>query len=272
MSRLIQFLFRGSSFFTFLVLEMVCFYLIINFNSQQRDIYLETLSVYTGSVTEQVDELNSFIGLKQQVADLQNELALLQQRLPSAYYTEREAADTLVNDSLRQRFIYLPAEIISKSPYNPNNTFIINKGEQDSLYKGQGIVSPTGIVGVVNTLGQQHARALSILHRDIKISAGLRNGYFGTLSWDGQDPRIMILEDMKDYVPVEIGDTIFTTAYSGTFPTGIAVGTVQEKQRVAAEGSWLLSVALLNEPLRLRYVHLVKDLYKDDLAHLYDRR
>lgn len=271
MSQLVQFLFRGSSFFTFLVLELVCFYLIINFNSQQRDIYLETLSVYTGSVTEQVNELNSYIGLKEQVATLQSELARLQQRLPSAYYQTSEQADTLVDDSLRQRFIYQPVEIVSKSPYGTNNTFIVNKGRLDSLYKGQGVVSTTGIVGIVATVGKQHARVLSILHRDIKISAGLRNGYFGTLSWDGQDPRVMTLDDVKDYVKVTIGDTIFTTAYSGTFPTDIPIGKVQEKQRAAAEGSWILSVALLNEPLRLKYVHLVKDLYKDDLAHLFDQ-
>lgn len=270
MSRLIQFFFQSSSFFTFLVLEMFCFYLIVNFNSQQRDIYLESLSVYTGSVTKQVDELNSYIGLKKQVAELQSELAHLQARLPAAYYSNKETADTLVDDSLRQRFIYEPTEIISKSPYGPNNSFIINKGQRDSIYKGQGIVSPSGIVGIVTTVAKQHARALSVLHRDVKISAGLRNGYFGTLVWDGKDPRFMHLEDLKDYVSVQLGDTVFTTAYSGVFPTDIAIGTVEKKGRLAAEGSWILSVALLNEPLRLRHVHLVKDLYKDDLAPLFN--
>lgn len=270
MPQVVQFLFRGSSFLTFLVLELVCFYLIVNFNSQQRDIYLETLSVYTSGATKQVDELNSYFGLKNQVAELQNELARLQERLPSAYYTTAEQADTLLDDSLRQRFIYQAAEIISKSPYGQNNSFIINKGRLDSLYKGQGVVSTKGIVGIVTTVGKQHARALSILHRDVKISAGLRNGYFGTLSWDGKNPRVMTLEDVKDYVTVGLGDTVFTTAFSGVFPTDIAIGIVEEKQRATAKGSWVLSVALLNEPLRLRYVHLVKDLYKDDLAHLFD--
>ncbi len=271
MSRLIQFIFQGSSFFTFVILEMFCFYLIVNFNSQQRSIYLETFSVYTGSMTEQVDELNSYLGLRQQVDELQTQMAALRAQLPSSYYAIDTQTDSVRDDSLRQRFVYVPAQIVNRSPYGLNNTFIINKGAIDSVYRGQGVISEKGILGIVTNVSQYHARAMSVLHRDLRISAGLRSGFFGTLSWDGNDPRYMILDDMKDYAKVEPKDTVFTTSFSSVFPTDLSIGIVVEKNRAIAEGNWRLSIQLLNEPLRERYVYLVQDLYKEDLARLYDQ-
>lgn len=268
MSRLAELLFQGSSFLTFVVLEMICFYLIINFNSDQRAIYLETVSVYTGSVNEKVTNLTDYVGLRDRVAELQNEVTELRARLPESLYDATTSVDSINDDSLRQRYVYLAAEIINKSPYGPNNTFIINQGEAAGVARGQGVVAGVGLVGIVTAVADQHARVMSLLHRDTRLSAGVKSRHFGTLRWDGQDPRIMTLADMKSYVPVQTGDTIFTTGYSSVFPTDLPIGIVTKKQALAGTGNWELEVTLLNDPLGLHYVYVTKDLFKEDLARL----
>lgn len=265
MARLSQIVFQGGSLLTMLVLEMVCFYLIVNFNDAQRAIYLETLSVYTGGVNEKVDNLGSYFNLQERVDSLHKAISELKAQLPESSYLVPGAGDTIRDDSLRQRFTYIPAEAINKSPYGPNNTFIINRGRGDGVERGEGIMSYRSPMGIVTAVSEKHSRVMSLLHRDTRLSVGLQSGAFGTLTWDGQDPRWMILSDMKDYVKVAEGDTVYTTGYSSIFPTGVPVGTVSGKERLAGEGNWRLQIELLRAPLEDRFVYVVNDLFKEDL-------
>lgn len=271
MSKLTETIFQGGSVITMIVLEMICFYLIINFNSQQQQIWLETMSVYTGGVTEQVDGVSSYIGLRATVDSLQQRLADIKTATEGVYVAKAAEVDSVRDDSLRQRFVYLTAEVVNKSPYGPNNTTIINRGKMDGIEIGQGVVGDRGLLGVVNAVSNEHARVMSLLHRDTKLSAGLKNNYFGTLRWDGKDPRKMTLYDLKSYVTVAAGDTIYTTGYSSIFPTGIALGTVAATEKLAGTGNWKITVDLLEDPLSMRYVFVIKDLFKEDIARLMNK-
>ncbi|MEL6273720.1 MAG: rod shape-determining protein MreC [Bacteroidota bacterium] len=268
MNRLLQIIFQSGSFFTFVILELICFYLVINFNSTQRDIYLETVSVYTGGVNERAKAVGSYFSLRNKVDSLQNEIAALRARLPESSYTVTSQVDSISDDSLRQRYVYLAADIVNKSPFGPNNTFVINQGRKNGVELGQGVVAHAGLVGIVTAVSNGHARVMSLLHRDTRLSAGLKTNFYGTLRWDGIDPRYMTLTDMKDYVEVIVGDTIISTGYSNIFPTGIPIGTVTKLDRLPGTGNWKLKVELLNDPLQVRYVYVVKDLFKEDLSHL----
>ncbi|MEM9836945.1 MAG: rod shape-determining protein MreC [Bacteroidota bacterium] len=268
MSRIADFLFQGSSFFLFIFLEMICFYLIINFNSDQRAIYLETVSVYTGSVNEKVTDLTDYVNLKSKVAELQRENSVLLAQLPGSKAHQPTRVDTFQQDSLQQRYEYLPAEIINRSPYGPNNSFIINQGKGAGVKVGQGVVSGQSVVGIITAVANEHARAMSLLHRNTRLNAGLKSKHFGTLRWNGHDPRYMTLTDMKDYVEVNEKDTVYTTGYSSIFPTGLPLGTVATKERLRGTGNWKLSVKLFRDPLAIQYVYVVQNLFKEDLARL----
>lgn len=269
MTRFLQIILQSSGFFTFAILQLVCFYLIINHNSEQREIWAKTVAVYGGGLSERTLGVTNYIGLREKFDSLQADIANLKNQLPNSYDIENNEVDTFVIDSLRQRFEYLPARVVNKSPYGPNNTFIIDQGREDGLKRGQGIVAGNGgVLGIVTTLNKHHARAISILHRDMRLSAGLSNNYFGTLRWDGRDPRYMVLWDVKDYVPVVEGDTVYTTGYSTIFPTRLPLGTVSETERLAGSGNWKLRVKLLSDPLQVKFVYVVQNLFKEDLAPL----
>lgn len=270
MSRFADLIFQGGSAITMIVLELLCFYLIINFNSSQREIWLETVSVYTGSVNENIDGLNTYVGLREQVDSLRSQLAAYKTAAEGRYLFTAASVDSVRDDSLRQRFVYLAAEVVNKSPYGPNNTCIINRGSEQGVETGQGVVSDLGVLGIITAVGKNHARVMSLLHRDVRLTAGLRSNYFGTLRWDGKDPRVMILNDLKSYVPVAIGDTVFTTSYSSIFPTDLPIGRVKTTEKLLGTGNWRIEIDLLGEPLRMRYVYVIKDLFKEDIAPLME--
>lgn len=270
MKRLTDLLFQGGSIITLIVLEFICFYLIINFNSSQREIWLETVSVYTGSVNENVSSIGGYMNLKAKVDSLNERIAHYKQATEGMYIATSAQVDSIRDDSLRQRYLYRTAEVVNRSPYSPYNTCIINRGRQDSIKIGQGVVGDIGLLGIVTAVSDEHARVMTMLHRDVRLTAGLKNNYFGTLRWEGKDPRFLRLDDLKDYVPLSKGDTVYTTGYSSVFPSGLPIGTISTAEKLPGTGNWQLIVELLRDPLQMRNVFAIQDLYKEDIAKLLE--
>lgn len=268
MQQLLRIFFNNGSFFTFVVLQLVSMYCIISFNSPQKAIALETWSLRTGSVRSVTEKARSYLDLESENEALRQESARLRQLLPEAQYDTFTEIDSVADDRFLQRYNFLTAHVINRSPYRPNNTLIIDRGTNLDVRPGQGLVGATGLIGIIDRVTANHARALSILHQSIRISAGLSNGAFGTLKWDGQDPRFVTVTDMADYIEVSPGDTIFTTGYSNVFPTRQIIGFVKSSEIQPGTGSQNLQVSLSNAPLLEANVFVVQDLFKDELQEL----
>ena len=268
MGRLLRIILNSSGLFTFLLLELVCLYLIVHHNDAQRAIWAETKSVYGSYLTQQLNEKLAFLDVARENEILRRQNAALLARIPgSGYYTPVDTVS--VNDSMfQQRFTYLASRVVNKSPYGPYNTLIIDRGSNLQVERGQGVVADGGLLGVVSEVTPRHARVISILHLDTRISAGLDNKSFGTLRWDGRDPRRVTITDMPDYVPVAPNDTIYTTGYSNVFPTGLPIGTVESSTPLPGTGSQDLTVVLLNDPLQATNGYVVRDLFKEELEGL----
>jgi rod shape-determining protein MreC len=87
-----------------------------------------------------------------------------------------------------------------------------------------GVISENGIVGIVLNVSEKYATVLSFLNNNTKISAKLAlNGAFGSLVWDGKDPRFAKLLDVNKHVPIQVNDEIITSNYSTIFPEGIPI-------------------------------------------------
>ncbi len=268
MGQLLRILLNSGGLFTFAILQFLCLYLIVHHNDAQQEIWLETKSVYGSYFTEQLNAKLSFLDVARENEVLRRENAALLARIPgSAYHT---AVDTtpVVDSLFQQRFTYLASRVVNKSPYGPYNTLIIDRGSNLLVERGQGVVSDGGLLGIVSEVTPRHARVISILHLDTRISAGLDNNAFGTLRWDGRDPRRVTLTDMPDYVPVAPNDTIYTTGYSNVFPTGLPIGTVESSESLPGTGSQDLTILLLNDPLLASNGYVVRDLFKEELERL----
>lgn len=271
MNDLTHILLRNGNFLTFVLCEAVCFWLIINFNSAQQEIALETYSIYSSRYTRRANELAGYFSLYDKMRLLQEENAALRARLPSSTFTDTIDRDSFVSDSLRQRFVFTAAEVINKSPFGPDNSFVIDKGSFHGIESGLGVVGPKGLVGITTTVARRHSRIMPILHRDSRVSAGIENEQglaYGSLSWDGRDPRFMTLNDIPRYVNITEGDTVRTTGYSNLFPSGIPIGTVSKFEAREGSNNWTVTVRLINDLLRTRHVYVVTDLIKEDIQQL----
>ncbi|MFT5999698.1 MAG: rod shape-determining protein MreC [Neolewinella sp.] len=272
MEQLLRIFYNNGSFITFVGLQLLCMYLIVNFNSPQSKIFAETMSVRGGSVNDAISEVNDYLDFEEQNQVLQREIARLKGLLPEAQYSTDISIDSIDDRTDLQRYTFLAANIVNRSPYRPNNTCVIDRGTQLGVKQGQGVVDNQGLIGIVDLPTERHARIISILHQSSRISAGLSNGHYGTLRWDGHDPRRMTVTDIPDYAQVIPGDTLYTTGYSNIFPTRQMIGTVESTEVQPGTGSQDLTILLSNEPLNSANAYVVQDLFKEELEALKQQR
>ena len=134
------------------------------------------------------------------------------------------------------------------------------------------VITPEGIAGIVINTTQNYALVQSILSVDkIKINASLKkSNYFGTLSWNGEDTRIMHLSDIPKYVPIKVGDTIITDGKSALFPRGKMIGTISGYEVNSQTGFWDISVELSEKMGQLNKIFVVKNLKKNLIKPIQD--
>lgn len=269
MSSILQVFARRGTFFLFALLEVICFYLLIRFNAPQREVADATWSLYANRYMERMDSWNSFFSLTEENQRLQKAIGEIRSRLPNASYIENIQEDSLHNDSLRQRYSFLSAEIINKSSITANITYVINRGRIHGVDKHQGVISNTGVIGIVTAVSPRYARVMSILHSNMQISAGLKNSnFFGSLNWRNRDTRFAYLTKIPEYAPITEGDTIQTTGYSNIFPTAEPIGEVVAIAPIEGKNTLDIKVRLFNDFFSVRHVFVVRDLMKEDLDQL----
>lgn len=264
---------RNGLFVFFLFLQIIALILIFTRNSMQRSWIAGRTAAVNSTISGYIDEGTSYLRLKQINEELVAQNKDLMQKL---YGTSSDsvAKITRVDDVASNQQIYtvLDGEIIHNSINRSDNYFTINRGERHGVQPQMGVIGPRGIAGIViNTTGH-YSLAQSILSTNkIRINAALKNsGYFGTLTWKGEDSRLMHLSDVPKYVPLKVGDTVVTDGKSAIFPEGVMVGRVAGYHVDTKTGFWDISVELSEQMGNLKKVYIVKHLQKKEISMIQD--
>lgn len=260
MNNLLLFIIRYSAFLLFVFLEIVALVLIVRYNEDQRAIFLNSSSVFSGKLYKMADKAYEYNNLRV----ISDSLAKENARLKSEVFNlERSihhfsTSEQPIDSCILQTFRIVDARVINNSINLRNNHFTIDKGKQDSIRTGMGVISPHGIAGIIDQVGEQYATAISILHSAARISASIkRNHYFGSLVWKEIDPRHMILEAIPRQADILIGDTIVTSGYSFIYPKGIFIGTVERFWTEGGSNYYTIEVKLHEDIARLDQVYVV---------------
>lgn len=270
MRNLILLLARYGSLIVFVILEFICFYLIVNFNKSQGDIWIHSANLFSGNVNEQINKVNSYLEL-QSVNDslLQENAKLLQSIINYRIFDKENSFQQFEERMDSLDYILIPAMVNDRTIHLRNNYLTINKGLLDGLEPGMGVISKDGIVGIVGACTDNFAQVLMVLHSQSRISAQIKSKEFsGTLSWQNSDPRILNLDYIPKYAELMIGDTIITSGFSTAFPQGIEVGFVQNYSVEKGSNNLQIDVKLKNDLGSVSSVYLVKylkEIEKDTL-------
>lgn len=263
---------KGFSIF-FIVLEIGAIVLIFRKNSIQQSFIAAQTAAVNARVSGYIDEGTSYLKLR----EINDALVAQNKQLMLQLYgrdTMAVAHVTNVDDTQKGQQLYtiVDAEVISNSINQGDNYFTINRGSREGVTPEMGVITPKGIAGIVINTTANYALVQSILSRHkIRINASLKkNGYFGTLTWNGKDSRIMHLSDIPKYVPLSIGDTIVTDGKSSLFPKGIMIGRVAGFDVDPKTGFWDISVELSQHMGNMQTAYVVKNLRKVEVQQIQD--
>ncbi len=285
MNRLLQLFARNGGFFTFLLVEVFCFYIVIRYNQGQKGIYAHTMGIVGGNLLDKQKGFSDYLHLRDIADSLRNENARLYAELANARTIQVPYRDTfftvqidtlLRKDSsslkrlLRPQYRFIAARVIGNSVGSANNWMVINRGSSDGLRPNMGVVTGKGVAGIVRHVGNNFSMVMSVLHRDARISVSLKKEKaLGSLIWEGAEPYLMTLKFIPRHFEVQVGDGVVTSGYSELFPKGIPVGTIYDiKPDPENQYFWIMKVRLSQDMATLSDVYAVDNIYYSELDSL----
>ncbi len=272
MRNLLLFFTRFHNFFFFLFFEVICLSLIVRNNSFQRSSFLNSTSSMTGSIYSAYHVFTEYLGLREVNEELARENAFLRQQLKAAYFNNKFELGSVTDTAFRQKYTYIPCQIINNSFRHTNNYLTLNKGSRQGIAKGMGVISSNGIVGIVKHVSANYASVMSLLHRSMNVSAKLtKNDYFGSLVWEGIDHGKATLLDIPKNISLAVGDSIATSGYSAFFPENISIGVIESFDLEKGDNFYNISVSLTTNFENLSHVYVVNNLMKIEQLDLENR-
>jgi rod shape-determining protein MreC len=264
MQNLIYLFIRYGGLILFLVLEGLCFYLVVQYNQKQKEIYVSSANTWVGTVYQRYDKFARYWNLSAVNDSLAKENALLRAQFRNAQFeaTVRKDTITLQKDSFVQQYVYQQASVINNSINLANNFITIDRGSNSGIRYGMGVIGSTGVVGVVRSVSPNFAMVMSILHKQTRISASVAStSYFGSMVWKGSDPRYLNLDAIPKHAIVHVGDTVQTSGYSNIFPKGLPIGLIETINESTGSGFLDINVKLFNDMSNIKYVYVIENLF-----------
>jgi len=269
MRNLWLFFLRYYAFFLFLALEAFAIVLMVNNNSYHSASYFNSANAISADVFSKVADAKTFINLQTVNDSLSKENARLLNLLFSSPYSNSVKRVVVGDSTSQRRYTYIEAKVVNNSVKNRNNYLTLDRGSLQGVKPKMGVICGNGIVGTVKDVNEHFCTVISFLHKDSKISARLNSTKdYGSLVWEGLNPRFAQLKDIPTHVKVKLGDSVTTTGYSQKFPENIFVGRVVKCDLKSGDNFYNIEVALSTSFSTLRYVYIVEDNFAEELSNL----
>ncbi len=256
------FISKYNAFFLFLIFEVSSLVIYVKYNSFQKATFINSSSEITGSLYEKVNEFYGYLSLKDVNDSLARENARLRNQLKSSLYVDTVTKHKVTDTVYKQQYEYIQAKVINNSVNRSNNYLTINRGSDQGVEKGMGVICDKGIVGKVVYVSGHFAVVQSLLHKDSQFSAMLaKNKEIGYIEWgDDLDPHKGVLKDVSNNALPKLGELVVTSGYS-LFPAGISIGKISNLHTKAGGVSLTMEVALAVDFSKLDYVNVVDNKF-----------
>ncbi len=168
-------------------------------------------------------------------------------------------------------FVYLPATIVKLSRNTQHNYMILDKGYEDGITNRSGVITDKGVIGIIDAVSRHYSYAIIFTNTDMHVSARVgHEGPIGPMEWDGISTNGGILREIPHHIPVENGDTVFTSGFSSMFPADIPIGIARDKKLVNG-ATYDIRTELFEDFSALKYVTVVKNLDTAEIELLEER-
>lgn len=212
------------------------------------------------------ENIAGYFSLKSRNEDLAMENYMLLQQLRAYQGAEKELE--LSDVETIRNFTYIHSAITKHSSNKQHNCIILDKGADDGVVNGSGVITSNGVIGVVDAISRRYAHVMSFNNKDMVISARIgKDGAVGPLRWDGISKTGAILSEIPHSTPFEQGDTVYTSGFSALFPADIPLGVLGES-KIVNGSTKEIKVRLFQDISNARYVTVVINNEREEIEEL----
>jgi rod shape-determining protein MreC len=268
MERLILFVYQNRAFFTFLLLEIFCAWLIVENNAYQGTKFFNSSNGVVAGMNSFSQSVRDYFQLSEVNRMLAEENASLKKALDQQRKQDYPAVNVLIDSTALtkpdttavNRYEFISAKVVNNHVDFFKNFITIDKGKDAGIEPGMAVISPQGVVGKVKIVSSHYSVVTSILHIDVMVSAILkRTEHFGTIQWDGRNPDIVEFKYIPPHAAPVKGDTVITSGYNAIFPEGVMIGVIDDVKLNNAALFYDLKVKLSQDFRKLSFVNVVKN-------------
>ncbi len=261
MTNIIKFFVNYNYVYLFIILEVVSLFLSIKHSQVKTKSFTMSANVVSGFVNEKISSITGYLNLEHENKKLVEENKKLNNKLQQ-FELSTENIPQKIKES---DFMYISAEIIKNSVFKKTNFLTINKGKKDGIKPDMAVVSPEGIIGITVKVNRNFTTIISLLNNKLKISGKLKKtDYFGSITWNSEDYRYVLLNDIPNHAKIVQGDTVVTSGYSAIFPKNINVGVVEYISNVKESNFFKIKVKLFTDFKKIRHVYIIKSNLKKE--------
>lgn len=258
----------------FLLLEALSGFLLFQYNHYQGSVWF----TQANSVAAQVHEWEAYV-LSYLRMPAEN-AALTQRNIMLQYNNDvlrHQLAELRADSSFTQRaqtralsgMTLIPARVVDNSVRQKDNMLVINVGSNDGVEPEMGVVSGTGVVGIVSQVTPHYALVMSVLNSHSSISCRLRGTeYFGYMKWKGGRTLRASMDEVPRHARIKKGDIVETSGFSAVFPPGIFLGKVAEIRNSSDGMAYELEILLSTDIANIRHVNVIRNHSKEELDSL----
>ena len=183
----------------FLLIEGFSVFLLLKNNSYQANTVIKFSTQYTGFIRNYLATFSDYVGLK----ETNNYLIEENAKLHALLKNETSFVDsTLIRN---KHYHYYPSKIINNSVSKRNNSITLNKGSRHGIQEGMGGITGRGVIGIICSVSQEYAIAMSLLHREFYVGIRLKkNNHNGILKWKGFDYKAASINNFPNHISIVI--------------------------------------------------------------------
>ena len=248
MQKLLNSILRNRTLLLFILLLALSLRYIARNQNYQRSNFLALNNATLAPFFEIRHQFFSYLGRNQHNLQLLEDNQYLLKKLIN------KQSKALLLDSIP--FEVIPAQVIRNSIQLNHNHITLNAGNKSGIHEEMGIISAKGVVGIVHNTNEETSSVISLLNKSLRINAKLKkSNHFGSLYWNGNSPKGMILSDVPLAANVQVGDTIATGGMSAIFPKDIELGVINEIIVPKNDNYYQLHISLFLDMTNLDYVY-----------------
>lgn len=181
----------------------------------------------------------------------------LEVRVNKLQLENKQLKEKVLIDSSTQMtsdYSILKAQIIGRDPSNINGYLYIDKGEYDSVYVNQPVITIHGLVGKVKYVTPRYSIVETIENKGFAVSGiDINTGIHGIV----KKKNTLMFDFIRVDDSIHIGDSISTSGMSEIFPSGVLIGIVKN---IGHEDNLFFKPITLTPSVqinRLNYIYLI---------------